>query len=53
MAEWPRYMSAAAMSSLWLSSTVTLPRMRSRYLGSKIAAQVSVGTPSSCILCSL
>ena len=38
---------AAAISSRWLLSTVTLPLIFSRCRGSKISAQVSVGRPSS------
>src|SRR6185503_1835220 len=53
LAEYPRYLSAAAKSSLALSSTVTRPLIFSRYLGSKITAHVSVGRPSSFIFSSL
>src|SRR5450755_369866 len=53
LAEYPRYLRAAAKSSLELSSTVTRPLIFSRYLGSKTTAQVSVGSPSSLIFWSL
>jgi hypothetical protein len=46
-------LNAAAISSLWLSSTVTRPFTFSRIFGSKMADQESTVIPSSFIFWSL